>query len=323
MATVPDWSNEYGVEGESRRAATEVQLWWWNAGCGLLHLFQAIAVLAASQTVTNLKAFKIPLLTVIPTWVRGFPEPALQVRGALPFVAVTSAFAFLSAFAHGVVLLGWKQYVHDLKVNQINRFRWYEYALSSSLMIALIAMLFGMWDVSGGAVGGATAPFERSSVSPPPPPTHTPFTHQIISLVLLASVNAAMCLFGMDHELLNGNRAAEHVQWEPFWFGCFAGIVPWAAIIAYLAASPSLSSVPPFVWAIIVIYFVFFNTFPLNMYLQYRRVGLFSDKRWGFQGGGYYFGERMYQVQSLVSKSLLLWLVVGGSNQPSAVTRTG
>ena len=132
-----------------------------------------------------------------------------------------------------------------------------------------------------------------------------------------------MCLFGMDHELLNGNRAAEHVQWEPFWFGCFAGIVPWAAIIAYLAASPSLSSVPPFVWAIIVIYFVFFNTFPLNMYLQYRRVGLFSDKRWGFQGGGYYFGERMYQVQSLVSKSLLLWLVVGGSNQPSAVTRTG
>ena len=33
------------------------------------------------------------------------------------------------------------------------------------------------------------------------------------------------------------------------------------------------------------------------------------------------FGERMYQVQSLVSKSLLLWLVVGGSNQPSAYTK--
>ena len=53
-----------------------------------------------------------------------------------------------------------------------------------SLMIALIAMLFGMWD--------------------------------IISLILLASVNACMCLFGMDHELLNGKRAAEHVDWSPF-----------------------------------------------------------------------------------------------------------
>ena len=61
----------------------------------------------------------------------------------------------------------------------------------------------------------------------------------------------------------------------------------------------------------------------MNLWWQYRREGLFSDKRWGFVGGGYYFGERMYQVQSLVSKSLLLWLVVGGSNQPSPFTSGG
>lgn len=29
----------------------------------------------------------------------------------------------------------------------VNRFRWYEYAFSSSLMMGLIAMLFGMYDV--------------------------------------------------------------------------------------------------------------------------------------------------------------------------------
>jgi len=129
---------------------------------GCLHLVQAIIVLAASQTVGNLKKFKIQLITAIPSWSRGFPEAALQVRGNLPFVAVTSGFAFLSAAAHFAVLLGFQRYLHDLRENQINKFRWYEYALSSSLMIALIAMLFGMWDV--------------------------------ISLVLLASVNA--CKFG-------------------------------------------------------------------------------------------------------------------------------
>jgi hypothetical protein len=95
------------------------------------------------------------------------------------------------------------------------------------------------------------------------------------------------------------------------------------------------------------------------MVLQYRQVWWWSDSAHGFEGGGYLFGERMYQVrgssdlspastlagqalylvsaffystsilsyvllsnvkqvQSLVSKSLLLWLVVGGSNQPNS-----
>ena len=56
------------------------------------------------------------------------------------------------------------------------------------------------------------------------------------------------------------------------------------------------------------------------MYLQYKRVWWFSDEKWGFEGGGYLYGEKLYQIQSLVSKSLLLWLVYGGSNQPNAGT---
>ena len=57
---------------------------------------------------------------------------------------------------------------------------------------------------------------------------------------------------------------------------------------------------------------------PVNMALQYMQYGWWNDRAHGFVGGGYLFGERMYQVLSLVSKSLLLWLVVGGSNQPNA-----
>ena len=52
------------------------------------------------------------------------------------------------------------------------------------------------------------------------------------------------------------------------------------------------------------------------MILQYKRIGKWADK--DYPGSGYLFGEKVYQVLSLVAKSLLLWLVVGGANQPSS-----
>ena len=167
------------------------------------------------------------------------------------------------------------------------------------------------------------------------------------------SVNACMNLFGLLHEVLNEGREPRNVDWSPFWFGCFAGAVPWAIVFSYLAGSSSASGIPGFVWALLVVYAVFFNSekapgeessrqrvrtlanrclphrplpaslaFPLNMYLQYAQWHWWSDDFHGWPGAGYLFGERMYQLQSLVSKSFLLWLVVGGSNQPSSFTGT-
>jgi len=107
---------------------------------------------------------------------------------------------------------------------------------------------------------------------------------------------------------------------SPFWFGCFAGAVPWAIVFSYLAGNGGVAQIPGFVWALLVVYAAFFNTFPLNMYLQYAQWHWWGDNFHGWPGSGYLFGERMYQVQSLVSKSFLLWLVVGGSNQPSSFT---
>ena len=102
--------------------------------------------------------------------------------------------------------------------------------------------------------------------------------------------------------------------------GCFAGAVPWAIVFSYLAGNGGVAQIPGFVWALLVVYAAFFNTFPLNMYLQYAQWHWWGDNFHGWPGSGYLFGERMYQVQSLVSKSFLLWLVVGGSNQPSSFT---
>ena len=82
----------------------------------------------------------------------------------MPFAAVASGFSFLSAVAHITVLACFSLYSRDL-IAGINRFRWVEYALSSSLMIGLISQLFGVYDV--------------------------------LTLVALMATNACMNLFGL------------------------------------------------------------------------------------------------------------------------------
>jgi hypothetical protein len=119
---------------------------------------------------------------------------------------------------------------------------------------------------------------------------------------------------------MNAGKAPKDVDWTAFWFGCFAGLVPWAVIIAYICGNPGIANIPNFVWGVFGAYIVMFNLFPINMVLQYRQVSWWSDEKQGWPRGGYFFGEKIYQVLSLVSKSLLLWLVFGGTNQPNRFT---
>lgn len=295
-AAVPVAALDEKSPEDTRKAAawtaTTRSLWWWNFSCMLLHGFQAIISLIMATRVTRIKNFKLPLTTQFLDWSGGFPVQQTQTQALLPFAATTTGFAWMSAFAHLCVLIFWKRYLADLKLG-MNRFRWIEYAFSSSLMMALIAMLFGVYDV--------------------------------LTLVLIASVNACMNLFGDLMEVHNHERRRagdKTVNWLSFWYGCFAGIVPWAVVFAYLGSAPNLENVPGFVWGIIVSYFIVFQIFPVNMTLQYLGVWWWNDARWpDLDRGGYYFGERIYQVLSLVAKSLLLWLVIGGSNQPNAYTK--
>ncbi|HEX6031907.1 MAG TPA: heliorhodopsin HeR, partial [Tepidiformaceae bacterium] len=58
--------------------------------------------------------------------------------------------------------------------------------------------------------------------------------------------------------------------------------------------------VPNFVYGIFVSLFLFFNSFAVNMLLQYRRVGPWRE---------YLFGEKAYILLSLTAKSALAWQV--------------
>jgi hypothetical protein len=59
-----------------------------------------------------------------------------------------------------------------------------------------------------------------------------------------------------------------------------------------------------------------------NIFLITITTIIITDNYHGYKLGGYYFGEKVYQILSLVAKSLLLWLVYGGSSQPDNYTNT-
>jgi len=63
-------------------------------------------------------------------------------------------------------------------------------------------------------------------------------------------------------------------------------------------------SIPAYAQLGFLLTFIFFNTFAVNMFLQYKKVG-----KWR----AYEFGERAYIVLSLTSKSILGWVIVLGT----------
>lgn len=257
----------------------------FNKIMGSVHLIQGVFMMIFAFFIypnldgSGAQSFTIP---VIGNYLDFVPGQGLVLTPTatlfeLPFLPLAASFLLLSALFHFIIAGPYKKkYVEDLKVG-INKLRWYEYALSSSLMIVLISSLFGVRDVA--------------------------------VFVLIALANAAMNLFGLDMELLNAGdvKVGKKVNWLPFIFGSVIGLAPWLAIAFYIGVNPNLDAVPGFVWAILGTYFVAFNTFPVNMFLQYKGIGKFKN---------YLFGERGYIILSLVAKTILTWLVLFGAFQP-------
>lgn len=213
-----------------------------NLSAAVLHVAQAVAVLVLA---TN---FALP---VTASYLAGPPGTTPQeptVLFDLSTGLAVAAFLALSAVAHLVVsTVWWRGYVADLS-RGINRARWVEYALSSSLMMVVIAQLVGIADVT--------------------------------ALLAIVGVNASMILFGWLQEKYEEPGSG---GWLPFGFGCIAGAVPWIAVVIYVIApqSPSDATPPGFVYAIVVSLFVFFNIFALNQWLQYRARGRWADYLFG------------------------------------------
>ncbi len=224
----------------------------------------ALHGLSAVAVVTLANSFALPVSANFMAGPPGTTARQSVLFFNLPMAWLIGAFFLLSCVAHLLVATSQRsRYEANLAASR-NPYRWLEYSLSSSLMIVAIAQLTGIADVS--------------------------------ALVALVGVNASMIGFGWMQE----RYEAPGGGLQPFWLGCVAGVVPWVAIGVYLIGPGAAQHAPGFVYGIYVSLFALFNCFALVQYLQYKKVGRFSD---------YLVGEKTYLVLSLVAKSLLAWQI--------------
>jgi len=217
----------------------------FNLVMGFLHLVQGIFMIVVSNDTTypiftNYLSFEVATRSL---------KPNTELFYELPFGVAVAFFLLISAVAHFyLATIGYGRYVANLKKG-MNPVRFYEYALSSSLMIVLIGMLIGLWDLG--------------------------------ALILIFALNATMNLFGIMMEM--HNQHTQKTNWTAFIYGCIAGIVPWIVIMLYFvgAVNSGDAKPPAFVYAIVPTLFIFFNIFAINMVLQYKKIGPWKDYLFG------------------------------------------
>ncbi len=207
-------------------------------------------------------------LPVTASFISGPPGTMPELHHLFNIATGWGVFTFLAISAAALLIiaspLAFPWYRRNLLKNR-NYGRWIEYFFSSSIMIVLISQITGISDIA--------------------------------ALVAIFSINACMILFGALQEKY---EEPGKPSWLPFWFGSFAGIIPWIAIVIYVIAPGLAASPPGFVYGIIVSLFIFFNCFAVNMVLQYKKTGPWRD---------YLFGEKVYILLSLTAKALLAWQV--------------
>ena len=274
---------------------------------GILHLVQGLFMLFLSKESLTQISLWLPNINVKSRSFDLSPENWYSVNLGYTI----SAFLFISAIAHFITILPnvYEWYIANLK-NKINLIRWYEYAISSSVMVYVIAIECGIRD------GG--------------------------TLLLLVGINACMNLFGASMEMHNSalrklsyikqNKVSEvdtnivdldddtsfKPNWSSFVYGSFAGILPWIVMGIYFFVSidrfgnaenlpQNVKDILNNVRFIFPALFIFFNLFAINMILQYKKVGPWKK---------YLFGEKSYIILSLLAKSFLAWFIWGGTLRP-------
>ncbi len=250
----------------------------FNLAMGILHLIQGLLILTLGIVVENVRDFSIDIYTfylgIKELRQDGPPlfEPEPEVFFTFQNIAgiLLSTFLLMSALAHLLIAFPLNDYYETNLRKKMNPLRWYEYAFSSSVMIIFIALAFG-----------------------------------ILSFWLMFAIfvlNGLMNMFGLMMEKLN--QYTEKTDWTPYFLGWIAGAAPWVIIFDNLInINTAGREVPTFVYVAFAMYFIFFNSFAVNMFLQYKKVGPWKD---------YLYGERWYQLLSLFAKSSLGWIVFMG-----------
>lgn len=240
----------------------------FNLIAGLLHLVQA----AVLFVIVNYE-LTLPIVTQFLGQTAEGIRPVTETLVEIPVAVAAPIFILLSALFHLFIASPYyvRKYEENIK-NGINPLRWWEYSFTSSIMITVLLMLGGIFELS--------------------------------AVVFIFTLNFIMNLMGLVMEKYN--QKTSKTEWLPFNIGVIAGIVPWimGGIYFWVSTTNIADSIPDYAKFGFILTFIFFNTFAINMYLQYKKIGKWKS---------YAYGERGYIVLSLVAKSLLGWILVLGT----------
>lgn len=215
-----------------------------NVIAGFLHLASFVAILLLANDAS------LPVRATYLTEAPGtgnFSDPATLFN--LNIAYMVAAFLGLSTLFHFFVAAPqiFPRYISGLG-KHINKYRWIEYSLSSSIMIIVIMQLNGV--------------------------------SEYIALLGIFGVNVSMILFGWLQERYTTPGDGDMM---PFWFGCIAGAIPWVAIAINIASpsGPAEASTPGFVYGIVISLFILFNCFAIVQWKQYKAQGKWADYIYG------------------------------------------
>lgn len=210
-------------------------LFRWNLGLAILHLGQAAVILSLAND------FFVPIVSA---FTRGPGAIELQTESVFELRIAWAVFAFLAlAGLDHLATSTFARKIYERDLNRgINRFRWVEYSISSTIMVLILSVYWGIVTVN--------------------------------ALIAIIGANVAMILFGWLQEKMNpAGRTTTTMM--PFWFGVLAGITPWAAMLYNVVQLGD--SVDSALYIILIVQGVFFFCFGLNQWLQYRQVGKWKD----------------------------------------------
>ena len=239
----------------------------------VLHFIQAIAVYFLSDPNKGIVPITINYLKFDVELRKLLPATEQVFEVNLAWFVIL--FFLICSFAHLYIATIYKKTYEENLAKGINKARWIEYAFSASVMMVAISLLSGIYDLS--------------------------------SLIMIFVLDAIMNLLGLVMEEVNQGKSK--VNWFTYLLGCVAGIIPWVVFVIYVYGATKFGggNIPTFVYWIYVSIFIFFNSFAVNMVLQYKKIGAWKD---------YLYGENVYIILSLVAKSLLAWQVFGGTLRP-------
>ncbi|OKY78024.1 MAG: putative membrane protein [Candidatus Methanohalarchaeum thermophilum] len=210
---------------------------------GFLHLLQAGLIYYLSTD------FSLPITVSHLTGQPGEAGLLTETLIEIPIGPAVALFLLISSIAHFYVsTIGYSSYIRYLD-KKVNPYRWVEYTFSASLMIVIIAMFTGIYDLG--------------------------------YLLAIGFLNASMIWFGWLMEKFNDFE--KEIDWSPYIFGCVAGAIPWIAIALYLIKGfiSATGQVPEFVLWIYISIAIFFNIFAINQYLQYKQIGAWKNYIFG------------------------------------------